>query len=137
MKDLKHVNEDFMDHQKTTGDADRVAAPVEVEKRRSAAPKEGRKKDRERGQLGEDIREEKLELPKQTTAKHEKCNPRLQEGVHDPKRIVQELYFVAHASCRTANACLHWQNPFTSEGLRGRRRRRARLAAGNPMFNAL
>ena len=89
-----------MNDEKSASLADRVESPVEVENARGTAQEEGRKKDRERGQLGDDVGEEKLELPEQTAAQHEQCNPRLQEGVHDPKRIVQELYFVAHASCK-------------------------------------
>jgi hypothetical protein len=51
-----------------------------------------------REKLGQDVAEKELEIPQQAAAKHQAGDSHLNDGMHEPQHVVENLGFFAQAS---------------------------------------
>jgi hypothetical protein len=95
---FENIDENFVNHQEAAGHADRIAAPIEVKESGITVPDVGWEDHAEGQNLRNDIGEEELERAKQAATKHQGQHPELQQGMHDPERVIHQLHSLAHAS---------------------------------------
>ena len=97
MEHAEDVHKNFVDHEEAESHADRVATPVKQEHRIIAAPHIRGEHDREGRQLRHDVAKEELEIAQQAALQHHAGDSHLQNGMHEPQHVVENLDFFAHA----------------------------------------
>src|SRR5436309_2658747 len=96
-----------MNHGKAECHAESVAGPVNVKQGGIIVPVSGEDRGKS-NQLNENVSEEELEFAVQAAVDHKGGDSRLQHGMHDPERVIEDLNFLAHACVR-----LHRPSPHT------------------------
>src|SRR5215469_1570749 len=97
MEHAENIDKHLVNHQEAEGDAQRIGNQIRIERElASGAVNVGRKDDREGDELGDEVAEKELELPKKAAPDHECANPHFQDRMQYPERVIKKLESLAH-----------------------------------------